>query len=250
VTAWSADWSYAYLRALMQRIGARYRFARLEHAPAELAANAKVAFVRHDVDMCLERACALAKLEAEWGVVATYHVMSSSPFYDLGSPSSRAALDTIRAHGHEIGMHYHPPVDGELDPEHAVLDRACARFEQVTGIDVRSVSFHMPASTMIGGPLLVSGRVNAYAAPLLAWYLSDSQGRWREGEPAVSIERPRADHLQILVHPLWWGEHNEVPVQRLGRLVEKLARERNESYEAVADLAYAHILVRPPNVAS
>jgi hypothetical protein len=244
---WSADWSYAYLCALMTKVASRRRFAVLSAAPHALARPEPVAFVRHDVDMSLERARALAEREAEWGVVATYHVMLSSPFYDVSSPASRAALATIASLGHEVGLHFHAPQDGVLD--HAdeadeVVARACERFEDITGVAPLSVSFHLPTATSMGGPLLVGGRVNAYAGPLVAWYLSDSRARWREGEPKLSLDSPRAEHLQLLVHPVWWGELNELPAVRLHALVEALAAERAQSIEEISDRVYDHILVR------
>jgi hypothetical protein len=253
MTAWSADWSYAYLRGLMTKVASRHRFAVLSSAPEALASPEPVAFLRHDVDVSLDRARVLAEREAEWGVKATYHVMLSCPFYELSSPASRAALAAIGALGHEIGLHFHPPVDGEMTEPAAADDalaRACERFEEGSGITPRSVSFHLPAQAMIGGPLVVGGCVNAYAKPLLEWYLSDSRARWREGEPTASLDAPRARHLQLLVHPLWWGEHNVAPGVRLHALVEELASQRGESVEHVADRVYEHILVRPEGAPS
>lgn len=251
MTGWGADWSYSYLRGLMAKIGESRRFATLSTAPivlGEAAIDPKpVAFIRHDVDISLARARVLAEREAQWGVVATYHVMMSCPFYDVASRESRDALRAIHGLGHEIGLHFHPPVDGELleaDAAEAAVDNACARFTAASGFDARSVSFHMPATALIGGPLMVAGRVNAYAKPLLEWYLSDSRARWREGDPLVSLDAPRAKHLQLLVHPLWWGEENQQPALRLHELVEELANERNETASTIGDLVYEHILVR------
>lgn len=247
MTAWAADWSYGYLRALMAKVASRHRFALLAEAPEALASTEPVAFLRHDVDVSLDRARVLAEREAEWGVKATFHVMLSCPFYDVSAPASRSTLAAIEALGHEVGLHFHPPVDGEMVEPHAAheaLARACDRFATLSGITPRSVSFHLPAQTMIGGPLVVGGRVNAYAKPLLEWYLSDSRARWREGEPLLSLDAPRSRHLQMLVHPLWWGEHNHVPAMRLHELVEELAEQRGEPVQKVADLVYEHILVR------
>ena len=248
MTAWGGDWSYGYLRALMAKVKATHRFALLKNAKEALESDQPVAFIRHDVDISLDRARALAEREAEWGVVATYHVMLSCPFYDLSTRASRHVLASINALGHEIGLHFHPPVDGVVVEAHAAADaieQACERFEDAAGAPVRSVSFHLPATALIGGPLVVADRVNAYAKPLLEWYLSDSRARWREGEPMLSLDAPRSRHLQLLVHPLWWGEKNEEPVVRLRQLADELALQRGEPIEKVSDLVYEHILVRP-----
>ena len=38
--------------------------------------------------------------------------------------------------------------------------------------------------------------------------MSDSKGQWREGDPLLSLKKPKAPLLQILVHPIWWSERN------------------------------------------
>lgn len=45
--------------------------------------------------------------------------------------------------------------------------------------------------------------------------LSDSRGRWREGNPIDSLTRPRGEVLQVLIHPIWWSERNDRPGKRL-----------------------------------
>jgi hypothetical protein len=158
MSAWSADWSYEYLHRLMAKVKSRYALATLSTAPDVLAAAAPAtptAFIRHDIDVSLQRAQNLAALENSWGVTATYHVMLSCPFYDVHDPASRASLAAIRAAGHEVGLHYHPAHDEAMLPPHAVdeeIDGACNRLEGVLGEAVTSVSFHLPPPGLIGGP--------------------------------------------------------------------------------------------------
>lgn len=248
---WSADWSYEYLRRLLAKVKSQYALATLASAPEVLASPsspARSAFIRHDVDVSLDRAQALAAHEQSWGVTATYHVMLSCPFYDVNDASSREALAAIRASGHEVGLHYHPTHDEATSPPHAAaeeIEGACKRLEDLLGEPVKSVSFHLPPPGLIGGPLHVAGRVNAYAAPLLAWYLSDSRGRWREGEPFVTLDSPRSACLQILVHPVWWGETNEQPPVRLAGLVRELVTTRGATFAELAEQMHEHIVVVP-----
>jgi len=272
VAEWGADWSYAYLERLLAKASSRRRYARLGDARAELATGDPLIFLRHDVDVSLERARAMAELEATWGVTSTYHVMLSSPFYDLASRSSQDSLRAIRAAGHEVGVHVHPGVDASAAPggassapevassapevvssapevassaDDAMVAAAASRFADLTGIEPCSLSFHLPASSLMNGPLVVGDRVNAYGAPLLGWYLSDSRGRWREGDPSASLDAPRSHVLQLLVHPLWWGPDNLAPGVRLHQLALSLASTTSQSYDAVADALDRHILARP-----
>ena len=250
--AWSADWSYEYLRRLMAKVKSQYALATLASAPEVLASPSspsspsRTAFIRHDVDVSLDRAQKLAALERSWGVTSTYHVMLSCPFYDVHDASSREALAAIRAAGHEVGLHYHPAHDEATSPPHAAdeeIEGACKRLEDALGEPVQSVSFHLPPPGLIGGPLRVAGRVNAYAAPLLEWYLSDSRGRWREGEPLLTLDSPRSSYLQILVHRVWWGATNEQPPVRLSGLVRELVVSRGATFEEIADQMHEHIVV-------
>jgi hypothetical protein len=250
VPAWSAEWSHEYLRRLMAKVKSEYALETLARAPEVLAGDpaTRTAFIRHDVDVSLDRARKLAELEQSWGVRATYHVMLSCPFYDVMEARSRDHLAAIRACGHEVGLHYHPAHDEATSPPHGAdeeIAAACVRLEHAIGTDVRSVSFHLPSPGLIGGPLHVANRVNAYAKPLLEWYLSDSRGRWREGEPLATLDTPRSPFLQILVHPLWWGTTTEEPTIRLATLVRELADERRASFDDVAEMIQKHILVFP-----
>jgi hypothetical protein len=248
VAAWSKEWSHEYLHRLMAKVKSAYALATLEHVPAVLAGDTPTAFIRHDVDVSLDRARKLAEVEQSWGVTSTYHVMLSCPFYDVTEARSREALAAIRACGHEVGLHYHPAHDEATSPPHAAdeeIAAACKRLEHALGTEVKSVSFHLPSPGLIGGPMFVAGRVNAYAEPLLTWYLSDSRGRWREGEPLLTLDKPRSKFLQMLVHPLWWGAVTEEPTVRLAALVRELADHRGASFEEIADMVQKHILVFP-----
>jgi hypothetical protein len=128
--------------------------------------------------------------------------------------------------GHEAGLHFDCPDEFRNNPESAegleaqILD-SCAWMEKVLELPIRSVSFHRPIPWLLRGPLLLSGKVNAYAAALMDWYLSDSAGRWREGEPLPKIGTPGKDVLQLLVHPVWWAEPRRTPHENLEQLIQE-----------------------------
>jgi len=249
--AWDEDWSFAYLERLYGGLQARFRLALLGDA-GEVSGgpDRAVAFVRHDVDVSLRRAAALGACEVSWGVRSTYHVMIDSPFYDVRSAESALLLAALRDHGHEVGLHYDVAARGMSEAPRAAREEdiavACEALEEIVGAPVRSLSFHLPVPELLRGPLRVTerGRVSGYAEELFRWYLSDSRARWREGEPIAALDRPRGHILQILVHPMWWGEHDERPELRLRSLVAELAAERGEPYASVRDRMSDHILYR------
>lgn len=218
-TAWDADFSYGYLERLYERLRRDFDLHLLGDMPIDRTSPARSAFIRHDVDVSLDRARRLAEREVDWGVRTTYHVMIDSPLYDVRSDASISAIRAISEMGHEVGLHYDVVArrtkDVDAATREADIDDACGAIEDIAGGRVRSVSFHRPIPELMGGALRVAGRVSGYAEPLFRWYLSDSRARWREGDPIESLGTPRSDVLQILIHPIWWGEENVRPGERL-----------------------------------
>ncbi|MBN9162498.1 MAG: hypothetical protein BGO98_32990 [Myxococcales bacterium 68-20] len=245
--SWDKDFSHAYLERLYARLKRDFDLALLGDASEEDSAHDRPrAFVRHDIDVSLERAVELARKEQEWGVRSTYHVMLDSPFYDVRSERSAAAIAEIIAIGHEVGLHYDvvarktKTVDGVTREKD--IDSACKELASIIGRDVRSLSFHLPIEELIRGPLRVAGRVSGYAKELFQWYLSDSRARWREGDPIESLGMPRGKVLQILIHPIWWGETDMRPAERLREWL--LGLSGRDAYEAMRAKLWDHIIFR------
>lgn len=242
---WDLDFSYGLLRGLYGLMTREFRVALLGDALSEVAKGGKVAFVRHDLDVSVRRGRELAELEGELGLRTTYHVMTKSPFYEPAR--SRADLAAIASAGHELGLHFDATgVDvGELERE---IDAECRKLEDVFGAPVRSLSFHIPPQDrpeVWRGPPTLAGRVNGYGKDVFpTFYLSDSCGRWREGDPRTSIMKPRGDVLQILIHPIWWGRAHVAAPDRLGAFVTEVAEEKNVSFEEASEAVYRHILYR------
>jgi hypothetical protein len=188
-----------------------YRFELFDHdpLPGDL-------FLRHDVDLSLDAALRMARLEAEAGARATYFLMTRSVFYNLGSEEGERAIAELRELGHAVGHHaVHPHV--ELD----------GRFDRV-------LAWHNPEPEYMTAP--VDGAVNVMQAP---WfdpprYRSDSNQRWRHGCPHEQLARGAFDWLQLLVHPEIWmypgrtmGETMRAMLDaERERRLEQLARDR------------------------
>ncbi|HVH47776.1 MAG TPA: hypothetical protein VM925_35815 [Labilithrix sp.] len=248
--AWDSDFSYGYLSklyAVLRRdfiptlVGDAGGVSSPEGAPRRV-------FVRHDIDVSLERAVPLARLEKASGIPSTYHVMLDSPFYDIRSASSRDALAEIARLGHEIGLHYDVVARGMREADTGTREgdiaRACGELEALVGAPVRSLSFHLPVQELVNGPLRVAGRVSGYGKELFQWYISDSRARWREGEPLASLGRPRAPNLQILIHPIWWGDQHVHPTVRLRDFLVEVGPRLGGTYAELNDRLWDHIIYR------
>jgi hypothetical protein len=177
--------------------------------------------LRHDLDMSLQAAEAIAEIEAGRGMQASYFVLLRTEMYNPMSRAGRRSLAIVAELGHEIGLH----LDASLYPDDAAaLDAAAARecdmLEQATGQAVTTISFHRPAQSLLGLDSRIGGRIHTYMPRYFnaMGYCSDSQGRWRFGPPLEheAVEAKRA--LQLLTHPIWWQEPADLSaVERLDR---------------------------------
>jgi len=158
-----------------------YRWARFdrEPAPGDL-------FLRHDVDLSLEAALQLARLEREHDATATYFLMTESVFYNLASFEGRDAVAELRDLGHAVGLHAVYP-DAARDE----------RFDAV-------IAWHNPDPEYVFEP--VDGAVNVMQPPWFTQgkYRSDSNAHWREGCPHEELRAGAFEWLQLLTHPEIW----------------------------------------------
>ena len=178
----SCDFTPAHYRELLAaaRTGG-YEWATFDHRP-----RSGDVFLRHDVDLSLEAALEVARLEHELGVRATYFLMSESVFYNLDSKVGRAAERQLRQWGHAVGLHaVYPRV--KLDD----------RFDNV-------VSWHNPDPEFMSKP--VDGAVQVMEPPFFTkgLYRSDSNAHWREGCPHDELAAGAFEWLQLLTHPEIW----------------------------------------------
>jgi hypothetical protein len=142
--------------------------------------------LRHDVDLSLEAALELARLEADAGVRATYFLMTRSVFYNLASAEGERAIERLRELGHRVALHaVHPHVDRD------------ERFDPV-------LAWHNPDPEYMSEP--VPGLANAMEPRFFQpdRYRSDSNARWRHGCPHDDLAAGRFEWLQLLVHPAIW----------------------------------------------
>ena len=178
----SCDFSLAHYRELVEAARAGgYRFASFERAP-----QPGDLLLRHDVDLSLEAAVELARLEAELGARATYFLMRESNFYNLDSAVGRETIEALRDLGHDVGLHAVYP-RAELDP----------RFDAV-------LAWHNPDPEYMKAA--VEGVVNVMQQPYFdpGHYRSDSNQHWRHGCPHEDLRAGRFEWLQLLVHPEVW----------------------------------------------
>jgi hypothetical protein len=180
----SCEFSAAHYRELLEAAKAGgYRFASFGAPPQK-----GDLLLRHDVDLSLPAAVAMAEIEAELGVRSTWFLMTRSVFYNLHSTEGERALARLRERGDWIAHHAVWP---QLDLADA------AGFEPV-------VAWHNPEPEYMFEP--VDGAVNVMAPPFFDadHYRSDSNQHWRNGCPHEELASGAFEWLQLLIHPEIW----------------------------------------------
>ena len=170
--------------------------------------GAPAILMRHDVDLSLEFARALAMIEKEEGVQSTFFIMTAAFTYNVLADESRAVIREIAEEGFEIGLHFSISADADHDPK--ALQESVARESEllstVCGQEVRSVSLHNP-TVLDMFPVFDSFR-NAYDPSVFddECYVSDSCMNFRGKNPYEFILRASERPVQVLAHPMHFHE--------------------------------------------
>ncbi len=178
--------------------------------------------LRHDVDLSVDDALTMARLEADRDVTATYFVLLSSALYNPLRGETRDAVREIQSLGHEVALHFStheywpadsPPGDDELQ---ARVAEELAILETVTGDDRRLVSFHKPPQWTFARSY--DGFTSTYEARFFedVQYVADSRQRWRDDPPAVEDFE---DTVQVLTHPGLWANEDGAFDERIEQAV-------------------------------
>jgi hypothetical protein len=179
----TCDFSLDHYRELLQAAQAGgYRWAGFDRAP-----EAGDLIMRHDVDISLEAALAMAEVEAGEGAWSTWFLMTRSVFYNLASSEGERTIERLRELGHRVGHHaVYPHID---------LDE---RFDPV-------VAWHNPDPDFMSAP--IDSAVNVMQAPFFdrEHYRSDSNQQWRHGCPHEELASGSFEWLQLLTHPEIWA---------------------------------------------
>lgn len=200
-----------------------YKFCKYD----ELVPYKSQVILRHDIDMSLNAALQIARIEYGLGVRAHYFVLLKTEFYNLCSPASQNIIKEIRNLGHEFGLHFDAAqYDDNIDVIQRGANIECEILEKIIAAPVESISFHRPAKSIQGMPERLAGRLHAYQPQFFSEiaYISDSQGRFRFGHPLDSEAYQNKSAMQLLTHPIWWTQ--EYIADRLD-LIDVFLRERN-----------------------
>lgn len=191
---------------------------------------------RHDLDFSVHAGRALARIEAEEGVTATYFLYLHSEFYNLLEREVTDAVREIIDLGHTVGVHFDCGYYSIGDEES--LERMLLREKNILGDlfgrQISVFSFHNPDTfTQTCTKWQYAGLVNAYAAYFKdgIGYCSDSNGYWRYRRLEDVLHAATDERLQVLTHPAWWQERPMSPKERIVRCITGRADKTRTLYE-------------------
>lgn len=176
----------------------------------------KVIFMRHDVDVQVDVALKMARIESEIGVKSTFFIRLCGQYNPWNIITFRK-LKEIQELGHEIGLHFEPDFSIMNNRDFiSDLKFSVKMLESLFSCKVSSICPHEPVRT---GNLKMDKKIlkeigvkyHAYQDLFLKnlKYISDSSCRWREGCMHIFIEN-ETPKLCILTHPLWWYENSPI----------------------------------------
>jgi hypothetical protein len=227
------DFTEERYRAVLGKAAARFRFCRL----GEQGDAPGVALWRHDIDFSPQRALALARIEAQARVAASYYVLLGSAFYNPFEGAVSDALREIAALGHDLGLHYDAQVvDGTTAHHVERIGFEANALSRHLGVPFGSFSLHNPSvcpDVQLDEPSY-AGLMNASASALRSQftYVSDSNGRWRYGSIEDVLDDLASERVYALTHPEWWTPEPIPPNARVQRCIEGRAKRVAADYRA------------------
>lgn len=209
--------SFSYYADMLDRCkAAGYRISSFKDFDPKFP---RTIIMRHDVDYTLNGVAALAQIEHEAGVTASYLFRVHAHEYNLFSPPVYALGARLKSLGHEIGLHFEAGSVGAAlgIPAAELLAREKRTIETIFDTPIRTASEHRDVSHVVHGTrpldteldILTFGFEHYAMAPRYAKdmkYLSDSNANWREGDLLEHLGK--FDRFQVLIHPDWWFESN------------------------------------------
>lgn len=164
-------------------------------------------YLRHDVDISLDNALKMAKIEKKERIKSTYLILLDSPYYNIFHQKYKRIIREISRLGHDIGIHY----NGQTGSKEKIAGNLMEQYRFLVSLSFpikKIVSFHQPSKKTLGETF--PKFINAYEPDFFGKgkYISDSNREWKEGCACKFLEKSSGHNLQILTHPVWWNEKN------------------------------------------
>lgn len=162
--------------------------------------------LRHDVDMSIDGALKLGRLDKEAGVISNFFIQLNAATYQTISGKCVLICKELQQMGHLVGLH----VDSALfsEDEQNILKTINWIRDSLFPMDY-AVSFHRPGKETLGRKY--SSFASAYSEELFdtEYYASDSRGEDFFYEKLDAMLDGEVHYFQLLLHPCWWEEETD-----------------------------------------
>ena len=171
------DFSYRFYENTLKKLQENHNFIFLDNV-----SNNDI-ILRHDIDIALEPALKMAKIENKLGISSTFFILFHSAFYNPFSINSSQIIKKILDLKHRIGFHYDSSVyiKNHLKLEEVIM-KEIDIMNNYFNISIKEIAAHNPS---INGTMEFNlpNIINADSKELKEnrKYLSDSVQNWREG---------------------------------------------------------------------
>lgn len=215
-----SDFTVKHYRTLLQLARSNWPIAVYNDIPW----NKHFLLWRHDCDYSLNRAKALAQIEREEGVRATYFVNPRCEFYNLLERSQIDILRELQDMGHQVALHFDCMFHVTHDELELVkqLQIEASLLEMALGVRPTAFSFHNPSTFHLScEEESYAGMLNCYSERFKknVGYISDSNGYWRYRRLHDVLLKAEESSIQVLTHPGWWQDEVMTPRQKVFRAV-------------------------------
>lgn len=195
------------------------------------AGTPRTTILRHDVDIDVDAAAAIAGIEQEYGISSTFFFLTGCDTYNVATATNRAHLRGLAERGFEVALHFDPlvyPAQSD-DDLLAAVRREADWLGDISGQAVRSISVHNPS--IHGRFPRFEGFINAYDREYFDpdFYLSDSCMSFRGKDPLEFVRKAERHGLQILLHPFHYSENGGGYPEGYRQYFERLAARIGET---------------------
>ena len=168
----------------------------------------RTAILRHDVDIDVEAAVAMAEVEAGQGVRSTFFFLTGCDTYNLASAVNRRHLRGLADDGFEVALHFDPLLYPELGNDDLLpaVRKEAEWLGDIAGRPVKAISLHNPSQH--GRYPAFEGFINAYDPQFFDpdRYISDSCMGFRDKDPFEFVRKAEEGQIQVLLHPFHYSE--------------------------------------------
>jgi hypothetical protein len=248
----SSDFTLSAYREALKDIGEGFFVASFR----DLGPGDNFILLRHDIEISLDRALSMAKVEKDLGLRATYFINPLASMYSIFEKENQEKIQEIERLGHELGLHFD-------SSSHQIYSRIsleeALKFQsgilELAGIRAIAFSFHNPTELdLTYNDDSYAGLVNAYSKTLFSKqnYVSDSNGYWRFETLSQALEKHAGkDFIQVLTHPEWWQDQPMPPRMRIVSSLLERAKTQIRAYDSMLiEHGRTNVTGMPPSLES